>query len=138
MFDIATEFGASSVRRLKEEQVIWFTTVRADGMPQPTPVWYLWDGETFLIYSQPNAKKIHNLTHNPRVALNLNSDPEGGNVLVIFGQAHIDPGAPPAHLNSAYLEKYREGIADLNMSPENMSLEYSTAIRVKPEKMRTF
>jgi PPOX class probable F420-dependent enzyme len=138
MFDITTEFGANAVRRLNEEQVIWFTTVRPDGMPQPTPVWFLWDGETFLIYSQPNANKIHNLTHNPKVALNLNSDTEGGNILIIFGQALIDPGIPLAHLNPAYLEKYREGITDINMTPESMSIEYSTAIRVKPERVRSF
>jgi hypothetical protein len=36
-------------KRLREEQVIWLTTVRADGMPLPTPVSFLWAGETVLI-----------------------------------------------------------------------------------------
>ena len=30
------------------------TTVRSDGQPQTVPVWFLWDDEGFLIYSQPN------------------------------------------------------------------------------------
>jgi PPOX class probable F420-dependent enzyme len=138
MSDSTTVFEANTLRRLKEEQIIWLTTVRADGMPQPTPVWYLWDGETFLIYSQPGAHKVRNLSHNQKVALNLNCDAEGGEVLIIFGLAQIDPGIPMAHLNQAYLEKYREAIKDINMTPESMSIEYSTAIRVKPERVRTF
>ena len=138
MFDATTEFGANALRRLKEEHIIWLTTMRKDGMPQPTPVWFLWDGETILIYSQPNARKLRNLAHNSKVALNLNSDAEGGNILVIFGQARIDPDAPPAYSNPAYLEKYREGIADLGVSPEKMSADYSTAIRVIPEHVHGF
>ncbi len=138
MFDTTTEFGVNTIRRLKEEEIIWLTTVRGDGMPQPTPVWFLWDGETFLIYSQPKAYKLRNLAHNPRVALNLNSDAEGGNVLIIFGQARVDPDAPKAKANPAYLEKYRRGIADIGMTPESMSSEYSVAIRVTPEHVRGF
>ena len=138
MSDATTEFGVNAARRLKEEQIIWLTTVRDDGIPQPTPVWFIWDGETFLIYSQPKAQKIRNLAHNQRVALNLNSDAEGGNILIIFGQARIDPGVPLAYLNPDYLEKYRIGIADIEMTPENMSIEYSTAIRVTPEHVRSF
>ena len=138
MFDPTTEIGVNTLRRLKEEQIIWLTTVRGDGMPQPTPVWFLWDGETFLIYSQPNAHKLRNLAHNPKVALNLNSDADGGKVLILFGQARIDPGAPLAHLNPAYLEKYKGGIADIEMTPENMGNEYSTAIRITPEHVRSF
>ncbi len=138
MAESKVNFGADAVHRLKEEQVIWLTTVRGDGMPQPTPVWFLLDGETILIYSQPGAYKLRNIAHNPNVALSLNCDAEGGNVLIIFGQAHIDPGTPKAHLNLAYLEKYREGITDINMTPESMSAEYSIAIRVNPIHVRSF
>ena len=138
MIDISTEIGANAIRRLNEELIIWLTTVRPDGMPQPTPVWFLWDGETFLIYSQPNAKKVRNLTQNPKVALNLNSNAEGDDVLIIFGQAQIDPGAPLAYLNPAYLEKYRQGIMNIDMTPESMSSEYSTVIRIIPERVRSF
>jgi PPOX class probable F420-dependent enzyme len=138
MIDISTEIGANAVRRLNEEQIIWLTTVRPDGMPQPTPVWFLWDGETILIYSQPNAKKVRNLTQNPKVALNLNSDAQGGDVLIIFGRAQIDPEALLANLNPAYLEKYRQGITNIDMTPESMSKEYSTVIRITPERVRSF
>ena len=56
---------------LEKAYVIWFTTVRADGMPQPTPVWFVWDNGSFLIYTTPKAQKYRNIQANPKVALNL-------------------------------------------------------------------
>ena len=56
LFDPQTDFGARVARRLQNEQVIWITTVRVDGTPQPTPVWFIWDGETILIYPCPAHK----------------------------------------------------------------------------------
>ena len=55
--DLNTEFGARVERRLREEIVIWLTTVRTDLTPQPSLVWFLWDAETMLIYSKPNTPK---------------------------------------------------------------------------------
>ena len=40
---------------IEKSEFIWFTTVREDGMPQPTPVWFVRDGDSFVIYSMPNA-----------------------------------------------------------------------------------
>jgi PPOX class probable F420-dependent enzyme len=123
-------------QRLRHEAVVWLTTVRPDGMPQPTPVWFLWDGETFLIYSKPDALKVRNIAKNSKVALSLNCDEWGSEVVVITGEASIDHAAPPASRQSAYLKKYREGIAQIQLTPESMAKEYSVAIRVKPTHVR--
>ena len=56
MPDDSTEIGARAERRLREEEIAWLTTVRADGQPQSVPVWFLWDGDAFLIYSQPGRR----------------------------------------------------------------------------------
>ncbi len=138
MSETKIQFNAEVLHRFAAEEVIWLTTVSAAGQPQPTPVWFLWEGETFLIYSQPSAFKVGNIKSQPRVALNLNCDESGGNVMIIFGQARIVPGATKAHQNPAYLEKYRKGIADIGMTPESMSNEYSVAIRVTPDHVRSF
>jgi PPOX class probable F420-dependent enzyme len=138
MFDINTDFGAHVARRLEEEQVIWLTTVRDDGTPQPTPVWFLWDAESFLIYSQPQAFKVRNIARNPHVALNFNSDRHGDDVIVFRGNATFDPTVPPADQLAAYIEKYRAGIQGLGSNPAEFSKEYSTAIRVHPTRLRGF
>jgi len=122
--------------RLRREMVLWLTSVRADGTPQPAPVWFLWDGASFLIYSQPQARKVRNLQGNPRVALNLNTDASGGQVAVFWGEAKLDPQTPAAKQVQAYLEKYHQGIIDIGMNPDSFSGEYSLAIRIVPARVR--
>jgi PPOX class probable F420-dependent enzyme len=124
------------VARLRNDQVIWLTTVRPDGIPQPNPVWFLFDGETILIYSQPGARKVSHIQNNPKVALNFNSTEDGEDIVILTGEARIDSGTPLAHHNAAYVEKYRKGIQDIQMTPESMGQSFSTAIRVTPKHVR--
>ncbi len=138
LFDPSTPYGARVERRLSQEQVVWLTTVSRDGTPQPNPVWFLWDGDTILIYSMPEAAKVHNIRRSPRVALHFDSGEDGEDVVVIAGTAVLDATAPPAHSNPAYLAKYRVGITNIEMTPESMSAAYNAAIRVKPDKVRGF
>src|SRR5918992_1573107 len=64
--DTSTEFGVQVQRRLADERIGWLTTVRPDGMPQPAPVWFHWDGETLLIFTgeartggdRPSAERL--------------------------------------------------------------------------------
>lgn len=131
------EINEHVAKRLRDEQVIWLTTIREDGQPLPTPVWFLWVGNTFLIYSQPDALKVKNIANNSKVALNLNSDAWGGEVVVITGEAAIDASIPSAINVPAYIEKYREGIKQINMTPESLSQAFNTPIRVTPTRVRT-
>jgi PPOX class probable F420-dependent enzyme len=123
-------------RRLREDKIAWLTTVGSDGTPEPVPVWFLWQDRRLLVYSQPDARKIRNIARNPRVSIHLNSDLWGNRVVVIRGTASVDLHATPAHEVPAYLEKYREGIAQIEMTPEGMAREYSAAIRVTPLRIR--
>jgi PPOX class probable F420-dependent enzyme len=134
--DTKSEFGARVAKRLQEEEVIWLTTVRPDGIPQPNPVWFLWQNDTITIYSQPGAHKVSHIQSHPQVALNLNSTPDGGDVVVLTGEAHSEPAPTPVNDNSAYIKKYARGIADINLTPERMAQEYSTVIRVTLKHVR--
>ncbi len=138
MIDWSSKFGRRVKRRLNKEAIIWFTTVGTDLTPQPRPVWFLWDGDSFLIFSQPGAHKLRHLKAHSKVALNLNSDEVGDDVAVFIGTAAIDSNLPPAHEIPAYFRKYRKAIANLGMSPEEFSREYSVAIRVIPSDLRGF
>lgn len=137
MIDLTSKFGRKVKRHLKQEYVIWLTTIGADLTPQPRPVWFIWDGAAFLIFSQPHAHKVRHVTAHPQVALHFNTDNAGDKDVIIFvGTAAIDTSVPPAHKVRAYLRKYRTGIAELGMSPEEFSREYSVAVRVTPAKLR--
>lgn len=124
--------------RLKKEDVIWLTTVREDGQPLPTPVWFLWQDGAFLIFSQPAAQKLRNIEHDPRIALNLNSDQWGGEVAIFTGKARIGTEAPAVQQAQAYIEKYRQGISDIGMTPESFRDSYSVAIQIIPERYRSW
>lgn len=138
MLDLNSPLGRKIKRRLNEEQVIWLTTVDTRHTPQPRPVWFHWDGETLLILSQADAAKVRHIARNPRVALNFNTDAEGGEVGVLIGEARLlQEPLDPARLQ-AYIEKYAEGIKGLDLTPESMLAEYRAALLVKPETLRGF
>jgi PPOX class probable F420-dependent enzyme len=66
MIDEPSEFGARVARHLREEMIVWLTTVTPSGAPLPRPVGFLWDGgENVLVYSQPGAR-IRNIVGNRR------------------------------------------------------------------------
>ena len=132
MLDTAT--GARAERRLREEGIIWLTTVRSDGQPQSVPVWFLWDGETFLVYSRPSQQKLKNIGRNARVGLHLNANDRGGEVVRAEGAAEVVQDVPPANEVGEYLEKYRESIARIGFDPDGFARAYSVALRVTPDR----
>jgi len=134
--DISTDFGQRVQHHLEHNLIVWLTTVDASGTPQPRPVWFVWDGEEFLIYSRPDAYKVKHIEANASVALHFDSDEHGDEVIVFTGEARIVPDEPPVKDTPVYAEKYAKGIAGLNMTPQTMGDEYSTAIRVRPDHLR--
>ena len=138
MLDTTTEAGGRAERRLHDEGIAWLTTVRPDGQPQSVPVWFWWDGETFLIYSQPGRQKLRNIRNNPRVGLNLNSNAYGGDVVRVEGTARIVEDAPPANEIGEYVEKYRDNMARIGFDPDGFARAYSVAIRVEPTRWQVW
>lgn len=136
MIDLSTEFGKRALRRLKDTPIIWLTTVSQDGTPQPRPVWFLWTGETFLIFSRPEGAKLRHIARNSRVALHLDSDGQGGDIIVILGEAVIEPQGPTAQEMTAYIRKYEHGMAHLGLNPEQFRARYASMIRVTPTTLR--
>jgi len=134
--DTSTEFGARVARRLENDGVAWLTTVSADGAPQPSPIWFLWDGETILIYSQPNTPKLRHIAANPRVSFNFDGDKRGGDIIILTGEAQVEASALPAHQVPEYAAKYAEGFRRLNMTPEQFAGLYSVPIRFRPARLR--
>jgi PPOX class probable F420-dependent enzyme len=138
MLDFKTRFGRHVNRRLRQEQIIWLTTVDAQNTPQPRPVWFHWDGETVLIFSEQGKAKLRHIAENPRVSLNFNTDEDGGDVAVVIGEARILDEPPPQERVKNYLSKYRRGIKSLDMTVEEFRAAYRVPILVAPLSMRGF
>ncbi len=136
--DPATPYGARVADRLRTEHIIWIVTTNASGVPQPNPVWFLWDGSSFLIYSLSDAARIAHIRRNPRVALHFNSDANGDDIVVFTGEASEAPDAPSADQNPAYLARYRDRIDRNFGGPKGFAAQYSLALRVVPDRLRGF
>src|SRR5215210_3090332 len=118
MLDLTKDADRRVEQRLQQEQIIWLTTVNAEGQPQSSPVWFLWDNGTFLHHSKAD-QKVRNITRHPWVALHLN-DRHGGYVVSIEGTAEVLPGDSATNVQPAYLDKYGDGIKGLGLTPETM------------------
>ena len=137
MQDLNSIQSAHVQQRLEQEAIVWLTTVSADGQPQSSPVWFIWDGRAFLHYSALD-RKVRNIGRNPKVSLHLNDNGHGGDIVSVEGTAELLHDAPPPHENAAYLAKYREGIRGLGLTPETFATTYPQAIRVTPTRVRVW
>ena len=137
MADPKKKLESKAKRLVKQEYIIWLTTVDSTNTPQPRPVWFIWDKDSFLIFSQPKAHKVAHIRKNSFVSLHFNTDKTGDeDVIVYSGIASIDETVKPAQKVPAYFRKYKTGITKIGMTPEQFSKEYSVAIRVKPSSLR--
>jgi PPOX class probable F420-dependent enzyme len=133
-----SRLGRKALRRLKREQVVWLTSVDDKGRPQPRPVWFHWNGEDVLIFSQPKGAKVRQIAARPEVALHFNSDAAANDVVVFLGEAHALQESVGPERVKAYLRKYRSGIVDLKMTPASFQTEYSVPILVRLTALRGF
>ena len=137
--DPNTPFGERVWRRLREEQVIWITTVGRDGTPQPNPVGFLLqDDNSVLIYSMANAHRIAHVAERPRVALHFDGDGVGGDVVVFTGTARRADDVPPAHQNATFLAKYGDSLRRVSASAEEFANRFPVPLRIDIDKTRGF
>jgi PPOX class probable F420-dependent enzyme len=120
-------------RRLTTDEVAWLTTVTPAGKPAPRPVWFVWDGETIVIYSMNGAARLRSIEHNPQVTVHFNSV-GGGDIVVISGRAEVLPDAPPPSEFPGLLEKYGRVIEQMGQTPQWYDDNYGVGLRVTPER----
>ena len=132
-------------QRLRTDQIVWLTTVRPDGRPHVVPVGFFWDGQTFLICSEPNTQKLRNVRHNPHVMLALDGTGNlGYDVVVVEGTAELlnetslnilraYPGGTEKF--AAWLHIAHEaGFINKDRDMQAMLADYSQPIRVTPTR----
>ncbi len=93
----------SVLERLGSEPNAWMCTLRTDGSPHLTPVWFVYQGRTWWVCSGERNVKVRNVAADPRVSLALEG---GGAPVVAEGQGKILRQDYPADVVAAFKCKY--------------------------------
>ena len=121
-------------RLLRRESVVWLGTVGHDDRPNLVPVWFLWDGESVLIASKPDARKVRNVRRRPDVMLAVGDPEDDFDVGLIEARAELVPLSTGALLEAGLQAKYAARLAALGLSAEEFAATYSQVIRVTPSR----
>ena len=137
MQNLSSERAAHVSERLNSDLITWFTSVRPDGRPHTVPVWFLWDGETILMFRAKNVK-VHELTQNPHVTLAFDPSNNGNDILVIEGTAELVENSDTTTALAAYARKYDALLKEMGWTAESMAPNYPYAVRVTPKRILGF
>ncbi|MEV4540157.1 pyridoxamine 5'-phosphate oxidase family protein [Micromonospora echinaurantiaca] len=88
--------------RLARELNVWLCTLRRDGSPHVTPVWFVHADGTWWIGCDGRSVKARNVTADPRVSLALE---DGTAPAVAEGVAHVRRDFP-TEVVEAFASKY--------------------------------
>jgi PPOX class probable F420-dependent enzyme len=122
--------------RLLSDHFAWLTTVAKSGQPVPRLVWYYFDGAKLTVYTLPSSAKVAHIKRHPQVSLNLDSDGNGGGIVVLGGVARVDATDANCRDDEAYWNKYKELAKELEASGMSMDA-FSTRLEITPTKVWT-
>lgn len=123
-------------RRIAGDRVVWLTTVTDRGAPAPNPVWFVPAHDDLVVFTAPGSRKVHNIEQRPAVSLHFNSDPAGGDVVVITGEIEVTHDQAPSAF-PGYLDRYEADITGpLGMTVDQIDQTYNTRIRLTPTRVR--
>lgn len=130
--------GLQATERLETERTGWIVTTNALGVPQPSPVWFVWEDGAIVVYSKPKSAKLGNIRQNPNVAFMFNTNELGSDVTIFTGEARIVEGKPGAESLPSYVSKYSGMIEAFEDTSGEKVADYSTRIEITPKSLRAW
>ncbi len=88
MHTMSSRLDQSVLERLDREPLAWLCTLRRDGSPHQTPVWFVFHNSTLWICSAEKNRKVRNVLLDPRVSVALEG---GGAPVVAEGRVTLRP-----------------------------------------------
>ncbi|MFI6762034.1 PPOX class F420-dependent oxidoreductase [Micromonospora sp. NPDC050417] len=83
------------------------STIRPDGSPQSSVMWFVWDGERIRMTHTSGRQKFRNLRHEPRVALSISDPQDEYRFLEVRGVVEsIDPDDEKGSFYRSLQERY--------------------------------
>ena len=138
MIDESTDFGRRAGQHLRDDEVLWLTTVTPGGQPVPNPVSFFWDGaDSIRIYTLPGSLRVKTIEANPKVSLNF----RGRRPAATSWCSTAGPPSTPTRALARARGVHREvsaRAASLKLTPEAFAQQYSVAVDVRITKVRGF
>jgi PPOX class probable F420-dependent enzyme len=132
---MTAELTPEIIERLESSEYGWLTTVAKSGQPVPKLVWFLYDGTDIVVYTEPGAAKVRHVRNHAQVSLNLDSDGNGGGIIVIGGPARVDAEGADPRTDGPYWAKYQAASDRFGLT--DAMGNYSTRLRITVEKVWT-
>lgn len=119
---------------LERESIVWLSSVRPDGGPHVVPLWFLWDGESILVFSKPGAQKVRNVRAEPRVMVAVGEPGIDFDVELVDAVAELAREPTAGLLPDAFARKYA-GLADrAGITVDGFAAIYSQPIWIHPTR----
>lgn len=110
-------------KRLEDEKIVWISTVKPDGSPHLTPVWFIWEDGFIFICIQWESVKARNILKNSAVAAAL----ENGTTPIILEGVGVPVEKPWSDLvKRAFSSKY-----DWDIETDQ---DYQCLVKIRPHK----
>jgi len=120
---------------LSEGHIARISTVRRDGSPHVTPVWFLWEDGEVIIITYRDSVKVKNIRRDNRVAIVVDTADPGKGV-IIEGEAGIS-GDNVREMTRKISAKYMKA-EELDDYVESVLKTPMLVIRVSPKKIITW
>jgi PPOX class probable F420-dependent enzyme len=124
----------TAVAALREDPVVWLSSVQRDGRPHLVPVWFHWDGERIVAFSKPGARKVDNLRDEPRVMLAVGTPGPDFDVELIEATAELPPTPAAECMPEGFGAKYRELLRRAGLTVQRFAEVYSQPIVLRPTR----
>jgi PPOX class probable F420-dependent enzyme len=118
-----------------EQRILILATVRKNGTPQLSPVWFIWKDGALVISTAMTTAKWVNLVRDPRCTAII--DDPGGRYLIASGVAELDDG-DVYDLTRELISKYKTD-EEIEAYMESIYAEgRRTIIKIVPERVVTW
>ena len=98
-------------------------------------MWFYFDGADVVVCSMPGPAKVRHITNHRQVSLNLDSDGNGGGIIVVGGEATIDATDSDPREDGPYWEKYEADAAQFGLT--DAMGDYNTRLKISVDKVWT-
>jgi PPOX class probable F420-dependent enzyme len=109
----------------------------ANGIPQLTPVWYLYEDGLLYVSAQADTVKVRNLRRDPAIALCIDGGRSDGRYVTVRGRAElIEPDQPgQEEMRRRIIHKYHSSAEAADTYYASVRGSRAALIVVQPEKI---